>query len=293
MLLDSKRASFSPPVPPARPSPHQKGVIRTRGLSPSGVGDGGLHWGTIPSINAHFSSFAIVAPTIFPHATNKISTPSGPLAMQSGLPPNEWIAGQRPASNSKPEGLKRARELPAAIVLLNEKRQLTGSKEFKGYREKYHPSKPLSKPSFLALETPTVHQLHDGLIYIFQPFPPTATSQATINREEQKKEIIRWTQGLDHLLDSWISQPKLSPSNSKETEEANRNEMIDLLIGMNGLVEESNDEMKKVFYQGTEQGGFDELLNKLQTVLKSVRGMKEVEEFKDVREEWKHSCYHG
>jgi len=65
--------------------------------------------------------------------------------------------------------------------------------------------------------------------------------------------------------------------------------MVDLLVRLNGLIDGSDDRMKRVFYQGTEQGEIDEVLDKLQRVTKSVRGMKEVEEFEDVRGEWEES----
>ena len=45
--------------------------------------------------------------------------------------------------------------------------------------------------------------------------------------------------------------------------------------------------MKRLFYQSAEYAGIHGVLDKLQTVSKSVRVMKEIEEFEDVKEEWK------
>jgi hypothetical protein len=56
---------------------------------------------------------------------------------------------------------------------------------------------------------------------------------------------------------------------------------------LNELVEKSDDRMKMLFYQSTEYAGIHGVLDKLQTVSKSVRVMKEIEEFEDVKEEWK------
>lgn len=290
VLLDSKRSPFPISVPPQEPSPHNAGILPTMKFHPTMTGE---HVETIPSARPHYSSRALVATTHLPSPTNKFPTPVRPIAMRGQLPLNNKVADHHPAPIRKPEKEKQARELPVTIVLLNERRQLSGSKEFMEYQHKHHPPKPTSKPSFLILEVPTISQLHDGLIYIFGDFHSTATRHATFNGDNQKKEIIRWTQGLERLLDSWAFESTLSSPHSTEVMQAHRNEMIDLLIGLNGLIEESDDKMKRAFYHGTEQAGIDELLNKLQTVSNSVRGMKEVEEFKDVREEWKYGQNNG
>jgi hypothetical protein len=204
-------------------------------------------------------------------------------------PSDDLVAAHHPAPALKPESGKQARQLPAAIVLLNERRQSTGAKGFKDFQEKYHPPKPPSKPSFLTLEIPTVPQLLDGLDYIFRPSPPATIRQTVANRDERKREILRWTEALDHLLNSWVSESISSPSASKEAKQARGNDMVDLLVRLNRLIDESDDKMKRVFYQGTAQGEIDGVLDKLQRVLKSVRGMKEVEEFEGERGEWKES----
>jgi hypothetical protein len=293
MLLDSKRSPFPISAPPQECSPHNAGILPTRNSHPTVTGERELHVETIHSVRPHYSSGALVATIHLPSPTNKFPTPVRPIAMRRQLPLNNKVADRHPAPIRKLEKEKQAKELPTTIVLLNERRQLSGSKEFMEYQKKHHPPKPPSKPSFLILEVPTVSQLHEGLIYIFSDFHSTATRHATFNGDDQKKEIIRWTQGLERLLDSWAFESTLSSPHSTEVKRANRNEMIDLLIGLNGLIEESDDKMKRAFYHGTEQAGIDELLNKLQTVSNLVRGMKEVEEFKDVREEWKSGQNNG
>jgi hypothetical protein len=182
-------------------------------------------------------------------------------------------------------------EPPAAIAQLNERRQSTGSMEFKQYQEKHHPPKPPPKPSFLTLEIPTLAQLHDGLTYVFRPFSSrtAASRHAAVNRDDRKREISRWTQGLDHFLDSWMSS-QLMVSNLEEPARptADQNEMmVGILIRLNGLVEGSDDKIKRLFYQSAEHAGIHGVLDKLQTVSKSVRVMKEIEEFEDAKEEWK------
>ncbi len=80
-----------------------------------------------------------------------------------------------------------------------------------------------------------------------------------------------------------------SPLESKKVQHANHNEIIDLSVDLNDLIEKSNDVMKRLFYQATDRTGFDAVLEKLQMVSRSVRAMKEIEEFQDARDEWKDS----
>jgi hypothetical protein len=217
------------------------------------------------------------------------------MAMTVEPPPNGKVTNNPPLSIRRREKEKQRREseFPAAIVLLNERRRLISSKEFVEYQKKYHPLKPPSKPPFLAPEIPTVSQLHDGLIYAFRYFQSTSTPHATFHDAHQRKVIFHWTQGLERLIDSWVSESALPSSDWKESKQTEWNEVIDLLVGLNGLIEESDDRMKRVFYLSTEQGGIDELLHKWQVLSNSVRGMKELEEFNDVREEWKYSQRNG
>ena len=280
LLRDPKGALSPPPVAPLKPLSHHIRTLQTERLAPPVAGTGGLHDRSILTANPHFVSHALTT-TTHPRL----------MAMRLAPPPNDGGDNHHPASTRKTEKETQPSKLPPALVLLNEERQSTGSKEFKEYqqKQKHHPPKPPCKPSFLTLEISSVPQLQRCLAFIFRPFPPAAPRQATVNREERKKEIVRWTQGLDHLLGFWIAESLLSPPNSKEAKQAKWNEVVDLLIGLNAVIEESDDKMKRVFYKGAEQAGFGEVLNKLQTVSKSVRGMKEIEEFEDVREEWKDS----
>jgi hypothetical protein len=276
-------------VPEHRPKPPQilpRSLHSTAWASVVG-GHGGFHGGTIHSIRPRFGPVTLMANAL-PNPTDKISN-RGLFAMPPAPPSNDLAATHHPTPTPKPESGKQARQLPAAIVLLNERRQSIGAKGFKDFQEKYHPPKPPSTPPFLTLEIPTVPQLVDGLDYVFRPFPLATTRQTVANRDERKKEILRWTEALDYLLNSWVSELTSSAPASKEAKQAKGNEMADLLVHLNGLIDESDDRMKRVFYQGTEQGEIDGVLDKLQRVTKSVRGMKEVEEFEDVRGEWEES----
>ena len=157
----------------------------------------------------------------------------------------------------------------AAIVQLNERRQSTGSMQFKQYREKHHSRKPPPKPSFLTLKIHTLAQLRNGLTYVFRPFSSqtAAGRHAAVSRDDRKREISLWTQGLDHLLDSWMSSvPMASDLKEPASSTADQNEMmIDSLICLNRSVEKSDDRMKRLFYQNTEYAGIHVVLDKSQS----------------------------
>ena len=283
------RVKDAPPLPPpstAEPSPHHPQLVRSNQINLAMTGDGGPAYGTIPSINQHYKPPALMAMTQPRDSTDNISTPSVNLPMREKPFSDVRVAARclAPKSRSK-------RELPASIIELNLRRQSSGQKAFQEYQKKhFEPKKlPPPRPSFLYLETPTVPQLRDGLCYVFRSFSVATARQATLNRDERKKEVVRWAQGLDHLLDSWTSESTIFSSDSQEAEQAKQNELVDLFVALNASIEKSNDVMKRLFYQAALGAGIDRVLEKLQTVSRSVRAMKEIEEFEDARDEWEDS----
>ncbi len=86
-----------------------------------------------------------------------------------------------------------------------------------------------------------------------------------------------------------MTEPISVSLESEGGKQAKLDDTVELLVGVNGSIEKCDDKMKRLFYQGTEQAGIDGVLQKLQTVSKSVRAMKEVEEFEDARDDWKDS----
>lgn len=287
-LLLPEESARSPPAaetPAPKPSPYQPEIVQNRQLTPEITGGGRLHHRASHSISPHYSSFAIKAasrPLDF--SAHDISPSFGSLPTRH----NDFTA-KRAAVTHRPLTRKPPLELPAAIAELNIKRQSSGSKAFSEYRKKNFLRKPPGKPSFLTLEVPTPFQLRDGLGYIFRPFPQTTARQATLDRDERKKEVLRWTHGLEHLLDCWMTEPISVSLESEGGKQAKLDDTVELLVGVNGSIEKCDDKMKRLFYQGTEQAGIDGVLQKLQTVSKSVRAMKEVEEFEDARDDWKDS----
>jgi hypothetical protein len=59
-----------------------------------------------------------------------------------------------------------------------------------------------------------------------------------------------------------------------------------LLGALNEAVENSSRGMRQLFYETSDSSGFATALDQVQTISKSVRVMKEIEEFEDAKEEW-------
>jgi hypothetical protein len=238
----------------------------------------------IQTMNPHYRPVALKATSEVPARYDNIAIPFRPLISSREIPSTDSATSSYAALKPK---AKIIRELPAKILEINVRRQSSGSKAFQEYKEKHFPSKAMFEPSLHSLEITTTAQLHDSLTHLFRPFIRTRVHQASLDRDHRKDEMVRWTRKLEQLLHSSISESASSPTFTKEAVQANQNAMVDLLVRLNASIEKCDEKTRRLFYQGTEQAGIDRVLRKLQTVSKSVRAMKEVEEFEDAREEWK------
>lgn len=233
-----------------------------------------------------FTNVALMAIAPFPDASDDYyPKPSiEPYAMKTKSLSKKHIAPYI-APNLTPKQL--TEHLPAPIIALNNRRVATGLKEFEEFKAKNARLKQLHKPSFLTLDKPSLPQLHDGLTFIFRPFTVKMGNQARNALDERKNEIVRWTHGFDQFLNSWQSQTIPSSSRSEAVGlEAKQNDAVDLLVHLNELIEQSDWKLRKLFYNASTQAQIDDVLDKLQTVSKSVRVEKAVEEFEDERAEW-------
>jgi hypothetical protein len=182
-------------------------------------------------------------------------------------------------------------QLPLRLQAINKARQITGSNEFQKFRAKYKAAEPPPRPSFLNHKVPSLQELRQGIDYVFRPdhTSPTAGLKCTDAEEERKKEIIIWKNGLSHFLGYWIS-PLTEPLGNRQelntNQESTPNNLVELLVHLNHSIESSDNKTKRVFYEAIAHSRFDQTLEKLCTVTKSVRCMKEIEEFEDVRDEW-------
>ncbi|KAF2178127.1 hypothetical protein K469DRAFT_695763 [Zopfia rhizophila CBS 207.26] len=199
-----------------------------------------------------------------------ISAPRDNLPAASSVPFKPQLPDRSVASSSQ-----RKFQLPSSIVELNNMRQITALKEFQVFKLKYSKPTELVKPAFLYLQAPDLAQLREGLRYIFRPLPVGGTDQARIESHERKSEVVRWADGFSQYIKGVL-----------RNNDQSHNGQVDLLVDLNGAIEKSDWKMRGLFYQASEQARLEEMLDRLQASLKSVRVMKEIEEFQDAKEEW-------
>jgi hypothetical protein len=158
-----------------------------------------------------------------------------------------------------------------SLQYLNNERRAFAVREFKAYKEGHSKSTPKpSKPAFLDITVPDLKQIQAALGYVFRSLPESRTDSARAANKERTQEIIKWTESFRQFIRS-----------------ADKNEgQVDLLVALNATVESADWRMRRLFYQASAQANLMELLEELQESSKSVRVMKEVEEFQDAKEDW-------
>lgn len=149
--------------------------------------------------------------------------------------------------------------LSLSVQYLNAKRRATSKKQLEAYRAKHH--KP-AKPSFLITPTPTLAQLQTGIAYLFR------------SDSEHSSETTRWMEGFCQYANGPIENKDLSTQ-------------VDLLVELNSNIERSSKTVRARFYEASYQTRLAETLERLQTKTRSVRILKEIEEFEDAQEEWR------
>ncbi|KAF2690880.1 hypothetical protein K458DRAFT_438643 [Lentithecium fluviatile CBS 122367] len=200
-----------------------------------------------------------VEPSCEPHGfVSAQSTPT--QGMVNGV--FAYHAGTSPSSSLS---------VPPSIVPLNNERRAFGVKEFDAFTKRH--VRPV-RPSFLAVSTPDVVQLQDSLAYIFHPAPNLDEGTASTPPQERISEISRWIEGFRQFVQTDGSRGDQSKA------------LVDLMVTLNEAIEKSDGALRAMFYQASDLVHLPEALERLQSNSKSVRVMKEVEEFQDAREEW-------
>jgi hypothetical protein len=209
-----------------------------------------------------------------PVAEYRRKVPSVSLYATSDLPHRAFQARTVDPSPTKPSAtLDNHSELPDATVKLNNERRAFGAKEYEAFKQRYAQPKKVSKPSFLKSVTPNHQELQACIPYIFR-----STAEGKQQTQELKQEISRWTQEFSRFV------------NSNEETQKNKDEFImALLVALNEAVDSSSGRMRQLFYETSGSAGFAAVLQRVETISKSVRVMKEIEEFEDTKEEWEQS----
>lgn len=162
-------------------------------------------------------------------------------------------------------------DIASEIISLNMERRAFAAKEFEAFKKRH--VKP-TKPAFLSINTPDLPQLRAGMDYIFRAQPGGKTEQVRVAIKERQIEITRWTEGFHQFTKTRAGDREKS------------GELVELLVSLNAAVERSNDKMRQMFYEASDKAGFIDAIEQLQESSKSVRIMKEIEEFQDAREDW-------
>lgn len=164
--------------------------------------------------------------------------------------------------------------LSVATSKLNDQRRAFGAKEYKAFVQRHPQPKRFPKPSLLTPAilkpvTPTSQELKACIPYIFR-----STAEGKQQTQELRNEINRWTEGFSRFINH-----KAPPREKDEC-------FLMLLGALNEAVENSSRGTRQLFYETSDSSGFATALDQVQTISKSVRVMKEIEEFEDAKEEW-------
>lgn len=169
-------------------------------------------------------------------------------------------------------------ELTPSVVAVNIERRVLGMREFETFTQRNTQRQRRAvrpkRPAFLALRTPTIQQLQDGLAYVFHPLSDVIGENVASRSAAQTNEVLQWIEGFRQSVESTAWNFDQSKG------------LIDLMVALNGAVEKSDPRTRASFYTGADQVGLMEVLAQAQSSSKSVRIMKEIEEFQEVKEEW-------
>ncbi|XP_014558716.1 hypothetical protein COCVIDRAFT_93769 [Bipolaris victoriae FI3] len=159
--------------------------------------------------------------------------------------------------------------LPSETIDLNARRHAFGEEEYEAFRQRHPIEEKVKKPSFLTPATPTIQDLYDGTIYLFSSLP-----EGKQQTDELKFATQRWTQGLSLLIKNTTSDAESDDG------------FLHLLQMLNRTVEGSAKSVRKLFYEVSGSAGLLGALDQILATSKSVRVMKEIEDFQDAKEEW-------
>ncbi|KAJ5162284.1 hypothetical protein N7492_007676 [Penicillium capsulatum] len=174
--------------------------------------------------------------------------------------------------------------LPKSIQVINESRQIIGTKEFEEKRNKWavvsmrpHRDAPAGTAP-TRVPRPDLHGLNRRLERMFLNMDSLTYSGLTTS-DEVKAYIIYWVHDLDTFSNE-LQSPTLSVQDQKDMIRG----LVNLLVSLNRKLEEAETTSQGIFYKHA-SSDIDLTFNKLRCF--STLCGKEIEEFEDEREEWK------
>jgi hypothetical protein len=252
-------------------SPHDQLDITAYTMSGSVSGES---FGPIEKHGRGLSSMRMYAMSALPYRTPKTiantDDTAGEALLKRAMDVRSW-KGQPTAESEYPRKHSTGdRELPTATVELNNERRAFGAKEYEAFRQRYAQPAKVSKPSFLTSATPTGRELQACIPHIFR-----STADGKQQTQERRNEIDRWTHEFARFV-----------KDGSTTQRVKDECALALLGALNEAVESSSGRMRQLFYEASDSAGFAAALNQVESSSKSVRVMKEIEEFQDAKEEW-------
>jgi hypothetical protein len=223
------------------------------------------------SIAAYSLSDSAFGESSGPHADHGTRLPLISLYATSVLPHRKsQVRTTIPAPRESSTSSRNLLELPVATVALNNERRAFGAKEYEAFKQRHAQPKRVSKPSFLTSVPPTSQELQACIPHIFQ-----STAEGKQQTQELKNEISRWTQEFSRFV-----------HDDNATQKVRDECILTLLEALDEAVDSSTGRMRQLFYETSDLAGFTDTLNQVETVSKSVRVVKAIEDFHDAKEEW-------
>lgn len=131
---------------------------------------------------------------------------------------------------------------------------------------------------------PTVHELEQGLRHIFCSTSRNSSCQDGSTRQHLATTITRWTKGLSGLLQTHYQAISTVNTIAQSVSATHQTSYVGLLSSLNQMLEDTNNDVRRLFYESSYEAGIDSTFNKLLKISKSVRIEKEVTEFQDERQ---------
>jgi len=217
------------------------------------------------------SLYAMSDLTPIPPKTNThVRLNPGAVTMRKVGGTTSWKGQATAESAFHHEGLTGRVELPVATVQLNNERRAFGAREFETFKQRHAQPAKVPKPTFLSSVTPTSQDLQACIPHIFR-----STADGKQQTQELKDEISRWTREFSRFVSDGNVAQRLEDES-----------ILALLGALNEVVDSSTGKARQLFYETSDSAGFTSALNQVETMSKSVRVMKEIEEFQDAKEEW-------
>lgn len=178
------------------------------------------------------------------------------------------------------EAVRRPRndiQFPRTIQSINAYQTTTGATQHNSFHQNYTTSERNPQSSVLKEgERPSIEQLRHEINFLFRSFHTHRIENSCLDTQGRQEEIRIWVNSLDDYLDFYASLNKMAEG---------ARELVELLIDLNRAIERSNNHVAQSFFEGAKHARLDLVFGKLRLVSRSVRCVKEIEDFEDTRME--------